>query len=77
MTIVPGEFMKLSEAEEKKLSEKVQIEWPHAYVKLDTDMETFLRYYPCNHTHGVYGDFVEELVQFCDIKGIDYQILGE
>jgi len=25
----------------------------------------------------VYGDYVEELVQFCDIKGIDYQILGE
>jgi len=77
MTIVPGEFVKLSAAQEKKLSEEVQIQWPHAYVKLDTDMDTFLKYYPCNHIHGVYGDYVEELVQFCDIKGIDYQILGE
>ncbi len=77
MTIVPGEFVKLSAAEEKKLSEEVQIQWPHAYVRLDTDMDTFLKYYPCNHIHGVYGDYVEELVQFCDIKGIDYQILGE
>ncbi len=77
MTIVPGEFVKLSEEEEKRLSERVQIQWPHAYVKLDTDMDTFLRFYPCNHIHGVYGDFVEELIHFCDIKGIDYQILGE
>lgn len=76
MTIVPGEFVQLSETEQKRLSEKVQVQWPHAYVRLDTDAETFLKYYPCNHTHGVYGDFIEELVQFCDIKGIDYQILG-
>lgn len=75
MTIVPAEFVELSDEEKRRLSEQVQIEWPHAYARLDTDMETFLEYYPCNHTHGVYGDYVDELVNFCKIKGIDYQIL--
>ncbi|OAA25564.1 L-fucose/L-arabinose isomerase family protein [Kosmotoga sp. DU53] len=76
MTIVPGEFLELPEDAMEELAKDVQIEWPHAYMKLDTDMETFLRNYPCNHIHGVYGDCVEELIYFCQIKGIEYRILG-
>ncbi len=75
MTIVPAEFVELSDNEKKRLSEQVQIEWPHAYAKLDTTIDTYLEYYPCNHIHGVYGDYIEELVHFCNIKNISYQIL--
>ncbi|MGB4715339.1 MAG: fucose isomerase, partial [Defluviitoga tunisiensis] len=75
MTIVPAEFVELSDNEKKRLSEQVQIEWPHAYAKLDTTIDTYLEYYPCNHIHGVYGDYIEELVHFCKVKNISYQIL--
>lgn len=77
MTIVPAEFVELTEEEKKRLSEEVQIEWPHAYAKLETDMDTFMKYYPCNHTHGVYGNYVDELIHFCELKGIKYRILGK
>lgn len=76
MTIVPGEFVALSDQQLKELSQEVQIEWPHAYMKLDIDKETFLRYYPCNHIHGVYGHYVYELIHFCQIKNIDYRVLA-
>jgi L-fucose isomerase len=75
MTILPAEFMELSDNEKKSLSEQVQIEWPHAYVRLQTDMDTFLKYYPCNHIHGVYGNYIDELVYFCNEKGIEYRML--
>jgi len=77
MTIVPAEFVRLPEEKEKQLIKEVQEEWPHAYAKLKTDMGTFLKYYPCNHIHGVYGNYVNELITFCKIKGISYTLLDK
>lgn len=76
MVIVPAEFVELSEDEKKRLSEEVQVEWPHAYAKLRVSMDEFLENYPCNHIHGVYGNYVDELIHFCNIKGIPYKVLG-
>ncbi|HCZ06988.1 MAG TPA: fucose isomerase [Thermotogae bacterium] len=77
MTIVPAEFVRLSKEEEERLMKEVQEEWPHAYARLKTDMETFLKHYPCNHIHGVYGNYVNELITFCKIKGINYTLLDK
>ncbi|RLG29953.1 fucose isomerase, partial [Methanosarcinales archaeon] len=68
---------RLPEEKEKQLIKEVQEEWPHAYAKLKTDMGTFLKYYPCNHIHGVYGNYVNELITFCKIKGISYTLLDK
>ena len=75
MTILRGEVVQMSEEEMEKRAEEVQIEWPHAYVKFNFSTDEFLEHYPCNHTHGVYGNYVEELITFCKIKGIDYTAL--
>ncbi len=75
MTIVPAEFVELLKGEMEKLADEVQKEWPHAFARLRVDMDTFLKHYPCNHVHGVYGNYVEELILFCRMKGIEYIVL--
>ena len=75
MTIFKGQVVDLDEQTKEKLSKEVQEEWPHVYVELEMSMERFLEHYPCNHTHGVYGDYIDELVKFCKIKNIDYLVL--
>ena len=74
MVVMRGEIVEVPDME--KLADEVQKEWPHAYVKLQTDMDTFLEKFPCNHIHGVYGDYVNELVHFCRMKDIDCEVLG-
>ena len=74
MVVMKGEIVEVPDME--KLADEVQKEWPHAYVKLQTDMDTFLEKFPCNHIHGVYGDYVNELVHFCKMKDIDCEVLG-
>jgi len=75
MTIFKGKVVDLDEQTKERLSKEVQEEWPHVYVELETNMERFLEYYPCNHTHGVYGNYIDELVKFCKMKNIDYLVL--
>ncbi|MCD6419251.1 MAG: fucose isomerase, partial [Synergistetes bacterium] len=75
MTIVTGKVVEMPESQMKELANRVQIEWPHAYIKLNTTMDNFMKYYPCNHIHGVYGDYVDELIHFCNLKKIPYTIL--
>jgi len=77
MSIIPGEILNLPEKKAEELARKVQEEWPHAYIRVDASMGDFLSCYPCNHIHGVYGDYVDELVQFCKLKGIEYKLLGK
>lgn len=77
MSIVPGEIVDLPEKKAEELARKVQEEWPHAYVRIDTSMDDFLSYYPCNHIHGVYGEYVDELIHFCKLKNIEYRLLGK
>ena len=75
MIILRGEVVQMSEEEMERRAEEVQIEWPHAYVKFDFSIDDFLENYPCNHIHGVYGNYTKELVTFCKLKDIDYTVL--
>jgi len=77
MAIVPGEIISLPENKVREFVRKVQEEWAHAYVRIDASMDDFLRYYPCNHIHGVYGDCLAELVHFCRLKNIKYRVIGK
>ncbi|MCX7716999.1 MAG: L-fucose/L-arabinose isomerase family protein [Candidatus Sumerlaeaceae bacterium] len=76
MAIVPGEFVTFGAARDEELACSVQDNWPHAFAKFDCAPEDFINGFHCNHIHGVYGDWVEELIAFCDIKGIDWELLG-
>ena len=76
MTIVPGEIVRFDRDEMEALGEEVTPEWPIAFTKIESSPECFLSEFPCNHIHGVYGDYVEELTAFCRTAGIEYTILG-
>lgn len=44
--------------------------WPHLFVELSVSADELIPNLGSNHIHGVSGDFVSELIQFCDLKGI-------
>ncbi len=46
-------------------------------MEVATPAEAFLKHYPCNHIHGVYGDYMEEWKIVAKILGIEVQILDE
>ena len=55
--------------------EKAQLtcpNWPHMFVVPDVDFQTLLREFPCNHVHGICGNHVEEIRQFCVLSGIRF-----
>jgi L-fucose isomerase len=49
-------------------------EWPIAFARLGVPADDFLATYPCNHTHGVYGDWVEELLVVASVLGIEARV---
>lgn len=77
LTIVPGEIVRFDDAKMRSLANLATPEWPLATAKIKAPAEIFLRYYPCNHTHGVYGDWVREWQFAARILGIDVQVLNE
>ncbi len=67
MAIMKGEFVELAEEKMKETSG----EWPHAFVKLDIDPAELISRYSSNHSHAVYGDYVDELVQVCEMLDVE------
>lgn len=65
MHIVRGEFVRLEPAKERELVAAVQPNWPHAFTRLGCAADRFLQSFPTNHIHGVYGDYVPELLHVC------------
>lgn len=48
--------------------------WAHAVVKLPVEPLTFLQSVSANHVHAVAGEFVDELVEFCTMLGIEVTV---
>lgn len=70
MHILRGEFVRLAPHQERELVAAVQPNWPHAFTRLACPAEAFLQSFPTNHIHGVYGDYVPELLQVCQILNV-------
>jgi len=49
--------------------------WPIAFTRCNVSSDEFIEKYPCNHIHGVYGDYVEELKVVAKLLNISVQIL--
>ncbi|WP_404980605.1 L-fucose/L-arabinose isomerase family protein [Carboxydichorda subterranea] len=77
MHIVRGEFVRLGPEDEARRIALVQDNWPHAFVRLRVPAERFLAEFPCNHVHGVYGNVVAELLEWCEITGTRPILLGD
>jgi len=71
MTIAHGEFVTFGGKMDKKIARGVQNNWPHAYARLDCSAEAFIEAINCNHIHGTYGNWVEELKVICSATEIE------
>ena len=72
MVAVHGQFVSFGAVEDEKLAAIEQDNWPHAFVKYDCDMETFIQAMSCNHIHGTYGNWVKELKAFCEAADVEF-----
>ncbi len=77
MVVVHGEFVSFGPEEDEKLAAVEQDNWPHAFCRCDCTMEDFIQAMNCNHIHGTYGNWVEELRVFCRSAGIECVVLGK
>ena len=75
LTVVPAEIVNFDEKEMQRLGNLSTPQWPVAFTKLSVSADEFLAKYPCNHIHGVYGDWVPEWAKVAEILGIKMQIL--
>lgn len=77
LTLVPAEIVQFDRDKMEKLGGMATPQWPVAFTKVATPPETFLKYYPCNHIHGVYGDYIEEWKTVAKLLDIEVQVLDE
>lgn len=75
LTIVPANIVNFSDTEMERLGNLATPQWPMAFTKLSVSANEFLEKFPCNHIHGVYGDWVEEWKFVAKILNIPVQIL--
>jgi L-fucose isomerase len=66
MTIFTGET---KEYPIEKLEETCPA-WPHLFTKLDVPYDELIPHLGSNHIHCVAGDYVSELIKFCELKDI-------
>jgi len=66
MAIMPGEFVEYPRSK----CEPTTKEWPHCFTRLGVSPERLISEYGSNHTHGVYGNWTDELALICEMLGI-------
>lgn len=74
LAIVPANFMEFSQEKMEAKAHTTDIEWPHAFARLEVSPDEFLSSYPCNHIHGISGDWVNELCAVAEILGIESKV---
>ncbi|MEY8338545.1 L-fucose isomerase [Lachnospiraceae bacterium 62-35] len=70
-SVFTGEAKEMPESTLKETCEQ----WPHMYVIPDAPYEKIIEAYDCNHIHGVFGNYVEEIRHFCSLKGIEFNYI--
>jgi L-fucose isomerase len=68
--LVPGELVSFPKEEADAMGATITPPWPVAFASIKASPETFLSRFPCNHIHGVYGDFYTELRHAAAILGV-------
>ncbi|MDQ7841406.1 MAG: L-fucose/L-arabinose isomerase family protein [bacterium] len=76
MAIVPAEFVEFPEEVAWAKAAATTPEWPHAFARFRVGADEFLSEYDSNHIHGVYGDYVQELVWISKILGMDCRVFA-
>lgn len=71
LAVVPAEIVEFPLEKARKKASETTPEWPHAFARLAIGPDRFLSSYPCNHIHGVCGDFVQQMIMVGEILGIE------
>lgn len=74
MVVIPAEFVDFGD-EADEIAALTQDNWPHAFARFSCDVQGFINHFHCNHIHGVYGDWVDELKTLCWVLGIECVVL--
>lgn len=76
LSIVPADFVEFSQETMLAKSRTVTPEWPICFARLKVSADEFLANYPCNHAHGIVGDWVDELLHVAKILGIEARVFA-
>ncbi len=76
LAIVPGQFVEFRPEVARAKAAATTAVWPHAFARFRVAPDVFLSEYDSNHIHGVYGDYVEDLVWAAKMFGIDYRVFA-
>ena len=74
MAIVPCEFVQFPRDLMLQKGSTVTPEWPIAFTKLQCSADEFLGAFPCNHIHGTYGNWEQELLHLANLIGIEAKV---
>ena len=75
MAIIPGDAVQLPPDDlQAFIDARGAHQLPTAFVKVTADFDALLGAFGSNHISGVAGAYVEELVHYCELMGINYQI---
>ena len=69
LALLPAEFIEFPRNIALEKGSIVTYEWPIAFARLKVSYEEFLTSFPCNHIHGVYGNYIEEWLIIAKLMG--------
>ncbi|GAA0793624.1 L-fucose/L-arabinose isomerase family protein [Faecalicatena orotica] len=75
MTIVPARIVQFDKEKMAEMGNTTTPAWPVAFTRIQVPADEFIEKFPCNHIHGVYGNYVEELKLAAELLNMDIQIL--
>lgn len=78
MYIIPSTIPELTEKQINKiLNLAPQLKaWPLTFIKVECDLKELIQEYPSQHVHLVEGDYTSDLVETCELLGIEPRIRG-
>jgi L-fucose isomerase len=74
LAIVPCDFVEFPRDVMRAKASTTTQEWPHCFARVRVSAEEFLSTYPCNHIHGICGDWVKDLQHVAGILGIESRV---
>jgi L-fucose isomerase len=74
LAIVPCDFVEFPRDVMRAKASTTTQEWPHCFARVRVSPEEFLSTYPCNHIHGICGDWVKDLQHVAGILGIESRV---
>lgn len=76
LALVPAELVEFPRDVALKKGSTTTPEWPVAFARLKVSADEFLSSFPCNHIHGVYGNYVEEWLTIARLLDIEVKLFA-